>query len=256
MKFQAMWILKMNRLKNKRSFDFPKGMLVSKKYEIQAKLGDGWEGEVYRVREIDTDVERAAKFFYPRKTVNDGLIKDYIKKLHKLRACNALIKYIGKDDFYLEGVRIPYLLSDFIEGYTLDTYVSSWYNGEMEPFRALRLFYDIVRAVEEIHLNGEFHGDLHSDNIIIQKSSLHYDLKLIDVFHPKKGKTFSMEDDMVFLARLLYDMTGGKNNYKNLPLIIKNICCGLKRKLILKKFNNATALRVFIENSSWEDGLF
>ena len=45
------------------SFDFPSGMEVSSKYKIVKKLGWGWEGEVYQIKETLTGIERAAKFF-------------------------------------------------------------------------------------------------------------------------------------------------------------------------------------------------
>ena len=35
-------------------FDFDPGRTVAGKYEIESKLGGGWEGEVYLVREIET----------------------------------------------------------------------------------------------------------------------------------------------------------------------------------------------------------
>ena len=45
-------------------FDFEPGEVFADKYEVLSLLGSGWEGEVYRVREMSTGVERAAKFFY------------------------------------------------------------------------------------------------------------------------------------------------------------------------------------------------
>ena len=48
-------------------FDFSEDNVLSDKYEVIEKLGEGWEGEVYLVKELDTDIERAAKFFYPEK---------------------------------------------------------------------------------------------------------------------------------------------------------------------------------------------
>ncbi len=41
---------KRNR-KRLRSFDFEPGRILAGKYEVLSRLGGGWEGEVYRVRE-------------------------------------------------------------------------------------------------------------------------------------------------------------------------------------------------------------
>ena len=46
-------------------FKLPEGELLAGKYEVVARLGAGWEGEDYLVREKGTGIERTAKFFPP-----------------------------------------------------------------------------------------------------------------------------------------------------------------------------------------------
>lgn len=233
-------------------FDFEEGIILSSKYKVIKRLGSGWEGEVYLVKELVTEIERAAKFFYPARNPKDRTVKAYAKKLYKLRACNSLIKYIAVEKIQINNVQITYLLSDFVEGYSLDTYANSWHPLGMNYYQALHLFYNIVKAVEEIHINKECHGDIHSENVIIQKSGLNYELKLIDVFKTSGGPRGTIQDDVYDLCYLLHEMIGGKAEYKSQPRIIKNICCGLKKTLIRKKFKSATSLRVYLENKAWE----
>lgn len=238
-------------MRNVEFLGFENGCVLSSKYEIVMQLGHGWEGEVYLVREVDTGIERAAKFFYPSRNPKNRTVRSYAKKLHKLRACNSLIKYLAKEEIAIGDETITYLLSDFVEGERLDTYLKAYPRG-MKFYQALHLFYAIVKAVEEIHIHKEWHGDIHSENIIIQKSSLNYELKLIDVFQVSSGQKGSIQDDVVALCHLLYEIVGGKKAYQNQPPIIRNICCGLKQSLIKKKFRNATSIRVYLENSDWE----
>ena len=51
------------------SFDLAPGRKLAGKFEIISKLGDGWEGEVYKVRENKTKIERAAKLFFPHRNI-------------------------------------------------------------------------------------------------------------------------------------------------------------------------------------------
>ena len=75
------------------TFDFEPGRTLAKKYEVVSRLGVGWESEVFKVKEIPTNIERAAKFFFPHRNHKDRVSKFYAKKLYKLRMCDVLIQY-------------------------------------------------------------------------------------------------------------------------------------------------------------------
>lgn len=232
------------------AFDFEEGKILSSKYEVVSKLGGGYEGEVYLVRELGTGIERAAKFFYPKHQWNTRTIQAYAKKLHKLRSCNSLIKYISKETLKYKNHEITYLLSEFVEGMTLTEYLKTYHPKGMPFYQALHLMYALVKATEELHLKKESHGDIHEDNIIMQKKGLHYELKLIDVFHKRRG---SVQADVIYLCQLLHLISGGPKKYAGQPPIIKSICLGLKQGLIRRKFKNSTMLRVYLENTPWEE---
>ena len=68
-------------------------MTIARKYEVMFKLGAGWEGETYKIREIRTDIECAAKVFYPHRNLRHRTSKSYAQKLHKLRQCPVLVHY-------------------------------------------------------------------------------------------------------------------------------------------------------------------
>ena len=75
-------------------FNFPAGKSIAGKYSVISKLGAGWEGEVYKVIEKGTGIERAAKLFFPQQNRGNSAAKRYAVKLHKLRDCRILIQYI------------------------------------------------------------------------------------------------------------------------------------------------------------------
>ncbi|WP_455205238.1 hypothetical protein [Kaarinaea lacus] len=98
----------------------------------------------------------------------------------------------------------------------------------------------------------EYHGDLHTDNIIIRRFGLSYDLKLLDMFHWSAARSENIKHDVCDLVRIFYDSLGGQKHYSKLPPEIKTIISGLKRSLILKKFRTAGQLREYIETMQWQ----
>jgi serine/threonine protein kinase len=213
------------------SFDFQPGRVLAKKYEVISKLGQGWEGEVYLVREQLTNIERAAKFFFPQRNPNNKAFKFYAQKLHKLRHCPILIQYFAQDTIMYRGVPITFLVSDYIEGELLSAFINRQPGKRLSAFQALHLLHALANGIESIHKMREYHGDLHTDNIIISRFGLNYDLRLIRVF---------------------YDALGGQKHYVKQPDEVKAIICGLKTSLILKKFKTAGQLREYIETMQWQ----
>ena len=78
-------------MKTIETFELAPGRTLARKYEIVSKLGGGWEGEVYRIREKNTGIGRAAKLFYPERNVRNKAAMAYARKLHSLRNCPLVI---------------------------------------------------------------------------------------------------------------------------------------------------------------------
>lgn len=234
------------------SFDFPSGRVFAHKYEVLGRLGAGWEGEVYRLREVRTGIERAAKFFYPQRNVRDKAVVFYAKKLHKLQHCPIVIQYRTQEHIQYRGVPITFLVSDYVEGELLNQFLARQRGHRLSVFEGLHLLHALATGVERIHQLREYHGDLHSENVIIRRRGIGFDLKLIDMFHWVAPKKENIYDDVCDLIRLFYDAIGGQKHYANQPQVAKQVCCGLKRSLITKRFRTAGRLREYLENLEWE----
>ncbi|HEY5601727.1 MAG TPA: protein kinase [Gammaproteobacteria bacterium] len=234
------------------AFDFQPGRLLAKKYEVISKLGQGWEGEVYLVREQLTHIERAAKFFYPQRNPNNTAFKFYAQKLHTLRHCPILIQYYAQDTILYRGVPITFLVSDYIEGELLSAFINRQPGKRLTAFQALHLLHALAKGMESIHHMREYHGDLHTDNIIISRFGLSYDLKLIDTYYWKSAKYENIHHDVCSLVRVFYVALGGQKHYAKQPDEVKAIICGLKNTLILKKFKTAGQLREYLETMQWQ----
>jgi tRNA A-37 threonylcarbamoyl transferase component Bud32 len=234
------------------SFDFPEGFIFSKKFCIQRRLGSGWEGEVYAVQELQTGIERAAKFFYPHRNKNNSAAKFAAKKFHKLRDCSMVTHYMTQERIFYRGFPIHYLISEYVEGEILSNFLTRQPGKRLHWYRALHLLYGLAKGMEEVHREREYHGDLHSDNVIVQSAGLEFDLKLIDFYQWGPVSRENIAHDVAQLIRILYEAIGGKKYYAKQPNIIKEICCGLKNSLIQKKFRSAGKLREFLELTEWD----
>ena len=235
------------------SFDFEPGRIIARKYVIERLLGAGWEAEVYLVYERTTGIERTAKFFFPERNIKDKTIKFYARKLHKLRQCPIFIQYSTQDTMIFRKTSISFLVSEYVEGELLTEHLAKQPGKRLHPFQALHLLYALAKGMECIHAAGEYHGDLHAGNIIVQKAGLEYDLKLLDMFHWDEPRASNIRSDVMDLIRLFYDALGGQKHYSKHPKEIKEICCGLKHSLALKKFNSAGKLCRYIENMQWSN---
>ena len=234
------------------SFDFQAGDILARKYEIIDKVGSGWEGEVFRIRERSTGIERAAKIFFPHRNRRDKSSKFYARKLHKLRDCPILIQYHSQETISYNDYPVTVLISELVEGEPLSDFLTRHPGKRITPFQGVILLHALAKGIEKIHRIREYHGDLHSGNIIIRHHGLGFDLKIIDLFQWEYPRRENINDDVVDLIRLFYDAIGGPKHYAKHPREIKAICCGLKRSLILKKFKTAGQLRTYLENMEWE----
>lgn len=233
------------------AFDLQPGHAITRKFEVIDKLGAGWEGEVYHIRERSTGIERAAKLFYPQRNPNNRTALVYARKLHRLRHCPIVIQYHTEEIIRYRTVPITVLVSEFVEGELLSQFLTKQRGGRLSPFQAVHLLHALVVGMEAVHHAGEYHGDLHAENIIISRYGLGFDLKLLDMFHWSSPKRENIQGDVCDMIRLFYDALGGQRHYARQPDVVKRICCGLKRSLILKRFRSTSHLREYLENMVW-----
>jgi len=234
------------------SFDIKPGRILARKYEVIKPIGGGWEGEVFLVRENPTDIERAVKLFYPQRNPGDRTANFNARKLHKLRHCPIAIQYHTRETITYRGTPITLLVSEFVEGELLSSFLRRQPGRRLTPFQGLHLLHALTKGIECIHQMKEYHGDLHTDNIMIRRYGLGFDLKLLDFYHWGAPRPENIHEDVIDLVRILYEAVGGQKHYRNLPPEIKAICRGLKRTLILKQFRTAGQLRQYLETLTWQ----
>lgn len=242
-------------MSHKLKFMLDKGRKISNRYIIAQFLGGGAEGEVYKVVENYTNKVRAIKLYYPESNLQFKVSSRYARKLDKLRDSPILMDYLTHEIVTINGEKIACIVSEFIEGELLCHFVNRQRGKRLGIFPAIHLLYSIVLGVESIHLKGEYHGDLHTENIIIRRFGLKFDLKIIDLHHWGDSKKDNRDEDIIKIIKIFHEILGGKAQYQKLPSSIKYIICGLKRGIILNRFKTISALRLHLERMDWSDAI-
>lgn len=233
-------------------YQLEKGRRLGRNYQVLEFLGQGWEGEVYKVEEIQTGIIRAAKLFYKHPLHPKRPHVVYAKKLYNLKSCPIVIQYHNHDIAIIKSEPINFLISEFVDGIVLSSYVEAQPQKRLMPFEALHLLYALAQGIEQIHCLGEYHGDIHSDNIILVRRGIGFEVKLIDLMHLGKSSRVKIQTDVYDLISVFYEMLGGQKYYAKQHANIKQIIYGRKKSLIRNYFKEAGHLRIHLENLIWD----
>ncbi|MEX0655362.1 MAG: protein kinase [Phycisphaeraceae bacterium] len=234
-----------------RSFRFLPGRKVGRRYVIESPLGRGSEGEVYQIRELDTGIRRAAKFYFPHRDPKRKQAIRHAQKLNTLRACPIVLQYHHSEFVRVKGDEVVAMISELCEGWRLQDWIDKHHRGRLAPYLALHVLYNLARGLEAVHALGEYHADVHTENILIRPLGVRFELKLIDFYDWGKPARYKQQQDIVDTIRVFYDCLGGQRYYAKQPAEIRYICTGLQRKRLLQRFPTITILRRHLENFPW-----
>jgi serine/threonine protein kinase len=233
-------------------FKFRPGTIIANKYEVFERLGSGWEGEVYRVVEIESGVERAAKFFFPIRNPKNKVAAINARKVHRLSYCPIIIRYHTQEIIEYQNQSVTCVISEYFDGEILTNFIQRQEGKRVSIMQGLIFLHSLARGLESLHRMGEYHGDLHHENILIKRHGLGFDIKLLDLHHWGDSRKANIDEDICNSIRVFYDIVGGATRYAKQPIEVKEICLGLKKSLILKKFRSAPDLKKHLETIEWQ----
>jgi serine/threonine protein kinase len=233
-------------------FDLRAGHVIGGKYEVVRRIGGGYEGEVYQVVERRTGATRAAKVFYPQRNPKDRTLTTYARKLESLRECSLVLDYHHSEILRTRGQRVSALISEYVDGVLLQDLIESRPGMRLPVFEALCLLHALASGVAQVHDAGQYHGDLHTENVMVFRQGIRFRVKLLDFWDYGRSTKAHLKDDVVGLVQVFHDTLGGRRHYARLAPEAKAIVRGLKRGLILERFPTVHHLLRHLETFAWE----
>ena len=151
-------------------------------YEIQAPIGAGGMGEVYRARDTRLDRTVAVKVLT---TYSPALRERFEREGRAIAALQHPHICALFDVGSVDGV--DFLVMEYLEGETLAQRLS---RGPLPPKEAVRLAIEIADALDQAHRKGFVHRDLKPGNVMLTKSGS----KLLDFGLAKMAPQPSSEE--------------------------------------------------------------
>ncbi|RMG53948.1 MAG: serine/threonine-protein kinase [Acidobacteria bacterium] len=153
------------------------GRVIADRYRIEAKIGQGGMGSVYRARNVVTGKQVAIKVLLQDLAAYESFVQRF---LHEARAA-AYLNHphaINIIDCGRDG-EVVYLLMEYVEGRTLTEVMRE--EGPFPLERAAVILKQICAAVADAHAQSIIHRDLKPDNIMLQSVAGHPDyVKVLD----------------------------------------------------------------------------
>jgi tRNA A-37 threonylcarbamoyl transferase component Bud32 len=230
-------------------FSFEPGRKVGR-YLVDQFLGGGYEGEVYVILDPATGIRRAAKFYYPQRDPHGKNAIAYARKLDALRHCPILLQYYHQEVIRVRRAPVTVVISELFPGRKLSEFLDS--HTKLSTFESLHVLYELARGIAPIHARGEYHGDIHDENVMIRRRGIGFEVKLLDFFDLGKPSKDKIHKDVLNLIEVFHVITGGREKYANQPRIVKDIIRGLKDTLILDRFDSAGDIQRHLETLEWE----
>ncbi|MCG8463073.1 MAG: serine/threonine protein kinase, partial [Holophagales bacterium] len=153
--------------------DLGPGLMLANRFELEAELGAGPMGIVYKARDRDLGDVVTLKMLRPE-VVEDASMFERLKRgvarARSIRHPNILSVL----DFG-EAERMPYVEMEFVRAMTLEHMLSE--AGQLPVLAGVRLARQIAWAVQAAHAQQLMHGGLKPSNLLVEGNG---DLKVMD----------------------------------------------------------------------------
>lgn len=145
--------------------DIAPGLVIGGTYELLALAGQGGMGSVYRARHISLGRHCAVKFVAPSMVSRQTW--DLLQKEAKIISSLTHPTICQIYDLGVHAGRLPFYAMDFIEGFTLDEFLTQY--GPLSVGACAELYIKVCEGLSYAHRRGVVHKDLKPANIMIER---------------------------------------------------------------------------------------
>ncbi|MEW6735208.1 MAG: protein kinase [Acidobacteriota bacterium] len=154
------------------------GKVLNRTYKVEAKLGQGGMGAIFRAKHIGIGDLVAIKVISPEHTQNNEVMLRFRREAQAVRRL-AHPNAVAVHDFNLTEDGLLFMVMEYVNGITLEQYLKE--HTFLLPKRALEIIRPITAALDVAHSLGIIHRDLKPANLMIcQDTAGHEQIKVLD----------------------------------------------------------------------------
>jgi len=186
------------------------GEMLANRYRIEAQVGSGGMGIVYRAMDTVLGEPVAVKLLRPEVLVADPLV--YERFLQELRLTRHLThRNVVRTHDLGESDGVPFLTMEYVQGASLASVIAGL--RALPPSAVVSVGKQLLRALAVAHEQGVVHGDLKPQNLLIGANGV---LKVTDFgvsrlirgVDPERHRRVAQEADASLTARLAGAIVG------------------------------------------------
>jgi serine/threonine protein kinase len=143
------------------------GIVLDERYRLDALLGEGGMGAVFRAHHLAMDRRVAVKLLKPHLTTDDAALQRFAREARATMRVDSehAVKVL---DFGITPQRDYYMVLEYLDGRTVQRELDV--DGPFEPARVVHIAKQACDALGAAHKSGFIHRDIKPDNLLLMRA--------------------------------------------------------------------------------------